>query len=110
MNSLYDIVFMMARNFCYSNIFCETCSRRCKRDFLSKKVPKYLCRLKSNNCLVDNIISIMSDYSYPKKNPLWDILLKECNEHFRYGRFDCCYNCKFYKEKLCFFSMVWWKL
>ena len=96
----------MIRNFCYADT-CSTCEHA---EILFNKPVKFLCRIKQSNCMIDCVSSIMSNYKYPKKNPLWDILLKECNEHYIYGRFDCCHGCKFHNGSSCIFQIVWNKL
>ena len=113
MNEVYNLIYVIVKNYCIST-GCENCS------FYEPNIqPRTLikrCILTLYVNPLDRLSSILRGKSVcvspsPTVKQLWDVFMKHCNNHFIYGRFDCCSGCKFRvtkaATKYCLLDPIW---
>lgn len=94
----YLIAYQIGINSCFSVECCSECDA----------YDDFKCRFRDPALpAIDKLAMLQSKHN---PNPIWNLILKHCNQHFRYGRFDCCDGCKFCidpKIKECLFDTIW---
>ena len=102
-NSVYTLIYIIAKNHCYSRECCNNC--RC----LDTKFSTRVCRLKYMDIsVIEKILLLIPPIN--ARHPLWGVVMKQCNNNYRYGRFDSCKKCVFFKDKWCIFRPIWGRI
>lgn len=104
MNSVYSLIYIIFKNYC-SSLGCANC-KYCNTILKNK----YLCELDGLSNPIDKLLKLLPPKPHTTtKHPLWDVFMRECNNHYIYGRFDCCSGCKFKDSNTntCVFKNMW---
>ena len=98
----HSVVYVISKNYCLQYDQCDNCKLK---GVSMKRFKFYLCKLKTQ-APIDNLISYKIR-QIDGIHPLWKSIMKNCNDHYVYGRVGCCNGCKFYIEQQCVFNGIW---